>query len=295
MIESLATDHGVSEPCGLLGVSTSGYYAWRVRGPSPKALEDRRIGERAAAIHETSRRTYGYPRVARSLRREGFLCGRKRVARIMRQRGLKGSQKARFRPKTTDSGHGCPVSPNRLRTAGPVAAPNRVWVSDITCIPTRQGWRCLAAVMDLGTRRIKGWSLRDTMKTDLVADAFLQATFRSRPDPGMLFHSDRGSQYASEQFRDLLGRHGAVPSMSAKGNCCDNAAMESFWATLKSGMGMNEPFETQEDARLDIFDYIEVFYSRQRLHSSLDYRSPLDYEQQLMRQNTGPSMSEISG
>jgi len=133
------------------------------------------------------------------------------------------------------------------------------------------------------------------MRTDLVADAFLQATFRSRPDPGMLFHSDRGSQYASEQFRDLLGRHGAVPSMSAKGNCCDNAAMESFWATLKSGMGMNEPFETQEDARLDIFDYIEVFYNRQRLHSSLGYRSPLDCEQQLMRQNTGPSMSEISG
>ena len=188
-----------------------------------------------------------------------------------------------------------PVSPNRLRTAGPVAVPNRVWMSDFTCIPTRQSWRCLAAVMDLGSRRIKGRSLSDTMRADLVADACLQATFRSRPGPGMLFHSDRGSQYASGQFRDLIGRHGAVPSMSAKGNCCDNAAMKSFRATLKSEMGMNEPFETQEDARLGIFDYIEVFCNRQRLHSSLGCCSPLDCEQQLMRQNTGPSMSEISG
>lgn len=213
----------------------------------------------------------------------------------MRQRGLRGSQKARFRPKTADSGHGWSVSPNRLRMAGPAEAPNRVLVSDITYIPPRQGWCCLAAVMDLYTRRIKGWSLENTMRTELVAIALRQAVFRERLAPGFLFHSDRGSQYASEPFRDLLCRHGAIPSMSAKGNCYDNAAMESFWATLKSEMGMNEPFETLEDARLDIFDYIEIFYNRQRLHSALGYRSPLDYEQQFMRQITGPSVSEIPG
>ncbi|MDA0989190.1 MAG: IS3 family transposase [Verrucomicrobia bacterium] len=295
MIKELATDHSVSDACELLEVSSSGYYAWRSRGPSSRALKDHQIGERVKMIHEASRRIYGYPRVARSLRQEGIYCGKKRVARIMRQRGLKGSQKARYRPRTTDSDHDSPISPNRLRAIQTVTKPNDVWVSDITYIPTREGWRYLAAIMDLGTRNVKGWSLRDTLKTDLVADAFLQAAFRYRPDPGLIMHSDRGCQYASEQFNNLLDNYKALGSMSAKGNCYDNAAMESFWATLKSELNIKDPFETEEEARQVIFEYIEVFYNRQRLHSSIGYQSPVDYETQMMRKNATPSLSEKAG
>ena len=176
----------------------------------------------------------------------------------------------------------------RLRTLAPVDQPNRVWVTDITYVPTRDGWSYLAAVMDLGTRNVKGWSLQDTLKTDLVSAAFRQAVFRYRPGPGLVVHSDRGCQYASESFRDLLAQHDALGSMSAKGNCYDNAAMESFWATLKSELNAKEPFQTQEEARQVIFEYIEVFYNRQRLHSSIGYQSPLDYETQLMRENVVP-------
>lgn len=295
MIEKLATQYPVSETCELFGVSTSGFYTWRQHKPCSHFHEDRRIGERIQVIHATSRKTYGYPRVRRALRLEGIRCSRRRVARLMRWHGLYGCRKARFRPQTTDSDHNGPISPNRLRTMAEVEAPNRVWVSDITYIPTREGWSYLAAVMDLGTRNVKGWSLKDTLKTDLVSDAFRQAVFRYRPDPGLIVHSDRGCQYASEPFRDLLARHDALGSMSAKGNCYDNAAMESFWATLKNELNIKKPFQNQEEARQVIFEYIEVFYNRQRLHSSIGYQSPLDYETQLMRENTAPRLSEISG
>jgi len=295
MIEKLATEHSTSTACDLLGVSQSGYYAWRGRDPSPRAQEDQRIGERIKVIHETSRGTYGCPRVARSLRNEGIRCGKKRVARLMREQGLKGSQKARFRPRTTDSSHDSPISPNRLRTIPEITKPNHVWVSDITYIPTREGWRYLAAIMDLGTRNIKGWSLKDSLHTDVVAEAFVQAAFRYKPDPGLIMHSDRGCQYASEQFRELLSTHKALGSMSAKGNCYDNAAMESLWATLKSELDINEPFETEEEARRVIFEYIEVFYNRQRMHSSLGYESPVDYETKLMHKSTTPQLSILSG
>ncbi len=212
----------------------------------------------------------------------------------MRQKGLKGSQKARFRPRTTDSNHDSPISPNRLRGLPEVTKPNEVWVSDITYIPTREGWRYMAAIMDLGTRNVKGWSLRNTLKTDLVADAFIQAAFKYRPDPGLIMHSDRGTQYASEQFGKLLKHYDALGSMAGKGNCYDNATMESFWATLKSELNMKEPFETEEEARQVIFEYVEVFYNRQRLHSSIGYQSPVDYETQ-MRENTTPYLSEKPG
>ena len=199
MINKLATEHSVSDACSLLDVSTSGYYAWRERDPSSRDVEDKRIGERITVIHEASRKTYGCPRIMRSLRNEGIRCGKKRVARIMKQKGIKGCMKARFRPQTTDSKHNGPISPNRLRNIDKVKTPNHVWVADITYIPTREGWSYLAAVMDLGTRNIKGWSLKDTMKTELISDAFLQAAFRYRPNPGLIMHSDRGCQYASEQ------------------------------------------------------------------------------------------------
>ena len=213
----------------------------------------------------------------KQLQQAGVRCGRKRVARIMKQAALKGAQKARFRPRTTDSRHDYPVSPNRLEGMA-IDYLNQVWTSDITYIPTMEGWLYLAAFMDLKSRRIKGWRLRDHLKTDLVEDAFRQAIFRDRPGPGLVVHSDRGCQYASDQFRQILVQHQALSSMAAKGNCYDNAAMESFWATLKTDLNIRQPFKTKEDARQAIFDYIEIFYNRVRLHSSLGDLSPLDYE-----------------
>jgi transposase InsO family protein len=200
----------------------------------------------------------------------------------MRQTGLQGVQKGRFKPRTTDSRHGQPISPNRLAELSEVSRVNQVWVSDITCIPTLEGWLYLAAFMDLKSRKIKGWTLRDHMQTELVVTAFLQAVFRERPPHGVMVHSDQGVQYASREFRSLLDLHHALGSMSARGNCYDNAAMESFWSTLKADLRITQPYPTKEVARRAIFDYIEVFYNRRRIHSALGDLSPLDYEQQLI-------------
>lgn len=272
MIQELATEYPVSEACPLLDVSYSGYYAWKSREPSSRERENQQLGEQIKGIHEASRKTYGAPRVLRALRDDGIRCGKNRVARIMRENGIRGVQKARFRPRTTDSRHNDPISPNRLSAIGSIACPNQVWVSDITYIPTREGWGYLAAVMDAGTRQIKGWRFKDSLKTDFISEAFLQAVFKHRPAPGLIFHSDRGCQYASEPFRNLLTEHHALGSMCATGNCYDNAAMESFWATLKNELNIKKPFNTREEAQRILFDYIEVFYNRQRMHSSIGYR-----------------------
>lgn len=279
MIQTLATDYDVLELCALYDVSTSGYYDWIGREPSKRDVADADLARRIKAAHAESRKTYGSPRVAKELRKKGVRCSRKRVARIMRQNGLQGVQKARFRPRTTDSRHDLPISPNRLADLPEVSQLNQVWVSDITYIPTLEGWMYLAAFMDLKSRKIKGWTIRDHMRTELVESAFLQAVFREKPEGGLIVHSDRGCQYASRDFRSLLDRHHALGSMSAKGNCYDNAAMESFWATLKADLRISKPFQTKEDARLAIFDYIEVFYNRRRIHSAIGDLSPLDYEQ----------------
>ena len=281
MIKSLAAEYDVAELCALLDVSTSGYYAWARRPPSQRWVADQVLGAQIQQVHRSSRKSYGSPRITVTLRRQGVKCGKKRVARIMRQKGLRGAQKARFRPKTTDSRHDLPISPNRLADLPTVARVNQVWVSDITYIPTREGWMYLAAFMDLKSRKIKGWTIRDHLRTELVESAWLHAVLRERPVPGLIVHSDRGSQYASREFRSLLARHQALSSMSARGHCYDNAAMESFWATLKTDLGIREPFNTKEDARLAIFDYIEVFYNRRRIHSAIGDLSPLDYELKL--------------
>ena len=228
-------------------------------------------------IHKASRKTYGSPRIMKQLRKNGYLCSRKRVARIMRKEAVFGAQKARCRPRTTDSRHNYSISQNRL-AAMSVDRVNQVWVSDITYISTHEGWLYLAAFMDLKSRRIKGWRLRDHLRTELVEDAFQQAVLRERPAPGLVVHSDRGCQYANNRFRQTLMQYQALSSMSGKGNCYDNAAMESFWATLKTDLSIREPFKTKEEARQTIFDYIEVFYNRIRMHSSLGYLSPVDYE-----------------
>jgi putative transposase len=283
MIREQATaGHSVKELCELFEVSASGYYAWLDREPGKRAVTDQALSGQIQEIHASNRKVHGSPRIMKALRQKGVRCGRKRVARLMKQNGLQGAQKARFRPRTTDSRHDLPISPNRLAELGDVQRINQVWVGDITCIPTREGWLYLAAFMDLKSRKIKGWDIRDHMRTELVETAFRQAVYREGPVPGLIAHSDRGSQYASRDFRNLLDQHHVLSSMSAKGNCYDNAAMESFWATLKSELGIKKPFNTKEEARLAIFDYIEVFYNRRRIHSAIGDVSPLDYELKLV-------------
>jgi len=295
MIKELAREHRISELCELFEVSRSGYYAWLTRRPSVRKHLDEELGEQIKAIHQSSRKSYGSPRITRALKAKGVRCSRKRVARIMKRNAICGAQKARFRPRTTDSRHAGPISPNRLAEKTKINGPNQVWVSDITYIPTREGWTYLSVVMDLGTRTVKGWALKDSLKTDLISEAFLQAVFRYAPNQGLIFHSDRGCQYASEHFRGLLNEHRMLGSMSRKGNCYDNATMESFFATLKTELNINQPFTTMEEARQTIFDYIEIFYNRQRLHSSLNYRSPVDYEHETMAKTNAPYVSTISG
>lgn len=295
MIKTLATTYHVGELCEELSVSRSGYYAWRNGGRGNRADANSELAEHIQKIHKRSRGTYGSPRMTKELQAKGFRCGHNRVARIMRNTGLTGVKKAAFRPKTTDSNHDYPISPNRLGEGVEITTPNQVWVTDITYIPMREGWSYLAAFMDLGTRTIKGWTLRDSLKTELVVDAFRQAVFRYKPADNLIVHSDRGCQFASREFRQHLASHKALGSMSRKANCYDNAAMESFWATLKAEMRMTKPFETKEQARLAIFDYIETFYNRERIHSSLGYRTPIDFEKHLAEKASASKLSEKSG
>lgn len=278
MIREKATDYAVVELCELMEVSSSGYYAWLKRGPSARLRANQQITRAIEEEHAKSRKSYGSPRIAIALRRRGIPCGKKRVARLMKNKGLKGAQKAPFRPTTTNSRHDDPISPNRLAALPMPEQVNAVWVGDITYIPTQEGWLYLAAFMDRKSRLIKGWAIRDHMRVDLVTEALSQAVWRHRPPRGLIIHSDRGSQYASRTFRTVMEDHGMLGSMSAKGNCYDNAAMESFWSTLKAEMAITRPFQTRDDARRAIFDYIETFYNRSRLHSALDYTSPIDYE-----------------
>jgi transposase InsO family protein len=215
VIKERATELSVSELCELFDVSPSGYYAWVSRKPCKRRVADLSLIEHIREVHSISRKTYGSPRITRTLRRNGMKCSRKRVARLMKQKGLHGAQKARFCPRTTDSRHDLPISPNLIADLPSVERVNQVWVSDITYIPTLEGWMYLAAFMDLKSRKIKGWTIQDHMRTELVETAFRRAVFREAPPAGLIVHSDRGSQYASRDFRRLLEQHHAVSSMSA--------------------------------------------------------------------------------
>lgn len=263
--------------CQALKVSKSGYYAWLRRPESQRARQNRQLLGQIRVVHERSRKTYGSPRVTAELHAEGVRCSENRVTRLMRLGGIRAKTKRKFKA-TTDSRHGHPVAPNLLDRQFTVDRPNRVWVSDITYIWTAEGWLYLAGVLDLYSRMVVGWSMNNRVTGELTRDALQQAIGRRHVLPGLLHHSDRGSQYAAGEYQGLLVQHGMICSMSRKGDCYDNAVMESFFATLKTELVLWERFATRDDAKAKIFEYLEVFYNCQRRHSSLGYQSPVEFE-----------------
>jgi len=267
----------------VLDVSPSGFYAWRKRPPSERAIADERLLLNIRIAHAKSDGDYGAPRVQRELNDEDIHVGTKRVARLMRRDGLRGRAPRRRRPRTTDSAHAHPIAPNLLAREFDVngVALNRVWVSDITYVPTQEGWLYLATVLDLASRRCVGWAMRETLEPELAVSALEMAITTRRPAPGLIHHSDRGCQYACADYRAVLEQHGMIASMSRKGNCWDNAVAESFFATLELELIMKHRWTTRDDARRAIFRYIETWYNRERRHSTLDYVSPAQYEEQL--------------
>ena len=281
MIQSLAADHPVRIMCRILGVSRSGYYAWGRRVPDRQAQTDAQLLAEVRRIFTESRQTYGSPRVTAALRQAGQVCNHKRVERLMRTAGLSGRSRKRFRVQTTDSKHALPIAPNRLSPAPPCTARDQVWLTDITYVWTQEGWLFLACLLDLYSRKVVGWAMGESLATTLPLLALRMALTRRRPAKGLLHHSDRGVQFASGDYRQQLARHGLLASMSRKGNCYDNADMESFWSTLKQELVYRRQFQTRTDARQAIFEWIEVFYNRTRLHSSLGFQSPVDFENQL--------------
>jgi transposase InsO family protein len=268
----------VDAACHVLMVSRSGYYAWRDRRPSPRTQRRRELAASIRLIHEDNRRVYGSPRVHQALASRGEPVCVNTVAKIMKNDGIRARTKRKHTPRTTDSRHGQPVAENVLNREFDAARPNGKWATDITYIPTDEGWLYLAAVIDLCSRKVVGWSMAPHMKSGLAGDALKMAIARRQPGQGLLHHSDRGVQYASDHYQQLIASHGMTVSMSGKGDCWDNACAESFWATLKSELVHHEHYQTHEQARASIFEYIEVFYNRKRLHSSIGYMSPEAFE-----------------
>ncbi len=271
----------VARMCRLLEVSRSGYAQWRTRPPSARAQANAALDARIAAVHADSGRAYGRPRVHRALRDSGVRVGHERVRRSLRRQGLASVHRKPYRV-TTDSAHAHPVAPNLLDRRFDGWAPDRAWVADITYVPTAQGWLYLACVLDLGTRAVVGWSMSDRMRASLVCDALKMAYWRRKPAAGLLMHSDRGVQYASREHRRLIAEYRMVQSMSRKANCWDNAAMESFFKSLKAERVDHVRYGSRQQARTDIVDWIEGFYNRRRLHSAIGYRTPLQAERLLM-------------
>jgi putative transposase len=270
--------HAVAALCRVVGASVSGFYAWLRAIPTVQGRAEAEAGLRGHIdrIFATRRRTYGSPRVHAELRREGRRHSRRRVARLMRAMGLQARRGRRRPPRTTDSRHDLPIAPNLLDRRFAAERPDTVWLADISYLPTDEGWLYLAAIEDLATREIVGWSMADHLRAGLCVDALVMALQRRQPEPGLIHHSDRGVQYAAEPYRWVLGRHGISQSMSRRGNCLDNAPMESLFASLKKEHVHHVRFRTRAEAKAAVFDYIEVFYNRQRLHSALGYRTPFE-------------------
>lgn len=285
MIEELAAHYPVKDLCRILEAPRSGYYQWRKRVPGVRQKANAQLLQHLEQAFAQSRQTYGSPRITQALRRQQIACSENRVARLMKANGIRPKKKRPFRPRTTESHPHLMPAPNRLKDQPVPPRPDQAWAADITYVWTIAGWVYLAAVMDLCSRRIVGWAISHSLETSLVREALQQALAMRRPAAGLLHHSDRGSQYASSAFQALLHFSKIIPSMSAQGNCYDNAAMESFWSTLKGEMIQRRDFQDLAEARLAIFDYIEIFYNRERLHSALGYQSPVEFEHQLMYKN----------
>jgi putative transposase len=276
-IDAEKATYPVRTLCRVLEVSRSGFYAWTGRTPSARQKADELLAVKIAAVHKQSRRTYGSPRIHVELGESGTRVGRKRVARLMRENGIQARRKRRFR-RTTDSKHSNPIAPNVLDRQFGATSPNEVWVTDVTCIWTGEGWLFLAALLDLFARRVVGWATSETNDTALAMAALGQALRERNPSRGLMHHSDRGSPYASEEYRRALAERGIVASMSRTGDCWDNAVAESFWATIKVELVENDTYATHAAAEAAIADYIDGFYNPYRRQSSIGYATPIEFE-----------------
>lgn len=276
-IDTEAAHWPVAVLCEMLDVSRSGYYAWATRPEAPKVQADAELVAEIKSAHKAGRGAYGSPRVMRALRKKGRRIGKNRVARLMRQEGIVGRKKKRFR-KTTDSNHPDPISPNVLERNFQVDLPDTAWVTDVTYVYTHQGWLYLAVILDLFSRRVVGWAASSNNDRALALDALAKAVALRDPGTGLVHHSDRGSVYASSDYREALDRLGATKSMSRKGDCWDNSVAESFFATIKGEMIDHEDYETRAQAIAAIADYIDAFYNVTRLHSAIGYVSPIEFE-----------------
>jgi putative transposase len=276
-MEQEKATHHIATLSRVLGVSPSGFYAWRERPPSAHAQADQALRTQICAIHERSRGTYGAPRIHAELQAQGICCGRKRVARLMRSANLTGAQRRRYRGTTRQDRQAVPA-PDLVKRDFAAAGPNRLWVADITYVTTGEGWLYLATVLDAWSRRIVGWAMAGTLQTELVVEALNMAVWNRRPATEVVHHSDRGAQYTSLAFSRRCKDAGVVPSMGAIGDAYDNALAEAFFATLETELLMRHTFATREAARLALFDYVEAFYNSHRRHSALGYLSPAEFE-----------------
>jgi putative transposase len=278
LVDAEKAHYPVQVLCDVLEVSRSGFYAWKVRGPSAREKSDELLAVEIAATHARSRKRYGSPRVHRALRKKGIRVGKKRVARLMRTKGIVARQKRRYR-RTTDSKHANPIAPNVVARDFSPSGPNRLWAGDVTYIATAEGWAYLAVLLDLYSRRVVGWAISANNDTDLALAALTRAVRGRHFVPaGLVHHTDRGSPYASDDYRRALALHGMIASMSRKGDCWDNAVAESFFATLRAELVDDERYPTRCTAEASIGAYIESFYNLERLHSHLDYVSPIEFE-----------------
>ena len=286
LIEAEKAEHSISRLCKVLGVSRVGFYAWRTRPRSARELRDRELERLIQTVFINSRETYGAPRVHAELQAQGVRVGKKRVARLMRHLELEGVSRRGKRRRTTTPDPAAPPAPDLVKRNFVAEQPDQLWLADITYLPTYEGWLFLAVVMDVCSRKIVGWAMREDLKADLVVDALGMAVARRRPKPGLVHHSDRGSQYTSLAFGRTLRDSGLLASMGRRGDAYDNAPIESVISTIKNELVNRSRFRTRDQARLAVFDYIETFYNPRRLHSSLGHRSPDDYERSRITEQT---------
>jgi len=277
-IEDCQTDYPVRIMCDVLGVSPAGYYAWRARPESQRAIANRGLVDDIRRVHRDTSRRYGSPRIHAELKAQGRGASRGRIERLMRHHGIRAITARPRRARTTDSCHDFPIAANLLERNFIAAAPNRIWLADITYVETGQGWLYLATVMDLYSRKIVGWAMADHLRAELTIGALAMAIATQRPAAGLIHHSDRGVQYASTEYRKMMQAAGFKASMSRKGNCYDNAPMESFFHTIKTELIHHQHYATREEARRDIFAYIAGFYNQKRRHSAIGYLSPIEME-----------------